>query len=317
MDGMTGLTGLSARPIFDEDWWFDAVCPGAWARHEVRRDGRLFASFAFHIFRKMGFRYVTMPGLTRTLEPTIHPGARKPVSRLQSSTALLKELLESMPRHDRMELCLPPDSELALPFSLLGYRSTATYTFRQEGESRDTLWHGMDQKTRNLITTSRKRLAVTRHYDLDRYVRLSRGSRKSGGRDKTDYAAICRAFEACLLREQTTILAAVDEEGRDVASAILIWDRHELYYWMSARDNGLSGNAANSLLVWEALELASALGRRFDVDGFITPRNGVFLSKFGLQPAIRHYVTNVNPVWSMLQGIRAAFRPGLDQVSYR
>lgn len=317
MDVMTETLGRSARPVFDEDWWFDAVCPGAWTRHEVRRDGRLFASFAFHCFRKMGFRYVAMPGLTRTLEPTINPEARKPVSRLQSATALLKELLEGMPRHDRMEICLPPESALALPFSLLGYRSTATYTFRAAGESRDALWKGMDQKTRNIIATSRKRLSVARHYDLDRYIRLSRGSRKSGGYDTTDYAAIHRAFDACLLRDQTTILSAVDEAGRDVASAILIWDRQELYYWMSARDPGLSGNAANSLLVWEAVDFASALGCRFDADGFITPRNGIFLSKFGLQPAIRSYVTNVNPVWSMLSGIRAALRPERGQVSYR
>jgi hypothetical protein len=306
-----------SRAIFSEDWWFDAVCPGAWARHELRRDGALFASFPFHFYKKLGFRYVAMPSLTRTLEPSVTPGARKPVSRLQSSTALLKELIEGMPRHDRLELCLPPDSELALPFSLLGYRSTATFTFRHEGEPLGAIWKSMDQKTRNIISTARTRLTVDRHHDLDRYVRLSRGGRKSGGGDKTDYEGLRRAFDACLSRDQATILTAVDDRQRDAASVILIWDQHELYYWMSARDRTLSGNAANSLLVWQALEFATSIGCRLDLDGFITPQSGVFLSKFGLTSAVRTYVANVNPLWSALSGLRGILRPAAGEVSYR
>ncbi|HTI02037.1 MAG TPA: GNAT family N-acetyltransferase [Acidisoma sp.] len=317
MDQLTQISTDRSRTIFTEDWWFDAVCPGAWERHELRRDGALFASFSFQFYKKMGFRYVAMPNLTRTLEPMVMPGARKPVSRLQSSTALLKELIAGMPRHDRLEICLPPDSELALPFGLLGYRNTATFTFRHEGEPLDEVWKGMDQKTRNIISTSRKRLSVERHHDLDRYVRLSRGSSKSGGADKTDYDGLRRAFDACLLRDQATILTAVDDQRRDVASVILIWDRQELYYWMSARDRTLSGNAANSLLVWQALEFASAIGCRFDLDGFITPQSGVFLSKFGLKAAVRTYISNVNPLWSTLSGMRGIFRPAPQEVSYR
>ncbi|HEX3983109.1 MAG TPA: GNAT family N-acetyltransferase [Acidisoma sp.] len=314
---MSQICPERSAAIFDQDWWFDAVCPGAWDRHEIRRDGMLFASYSFHYFRKMGFRYVTMPGLTRTLEPYVAPRAGKPVSRMQFSTALLKELLGGMPDHDRFELCLPPESDLALPFSLIGYRNTATYTFRHDGVPLGAVWTGMEQKTRNMITTSRGRLEVESHADLDRYVRLAQGGIKTGGADKTDYAGIRRAFEACQLRDQCTILTAVDEHGRDAASVILIWDHRRLYYWMSARDKALSGNAANSLLVWHALEFATSMGCQFDLDGFITPQSGVFLSKFGLQPAIRHYITNVNPLWSGLAGLREIFRPAPTRVSYR
>lgn len=317
MDQLAQISTDRSRAIFSEDWWFDAICPGAWERHEVRRDGALFASFAFHFYKKMGFRYVAMPSLTRTLEPSIMPGARKPVSRLQSSTALLKELIEGMPRHDRLELCLPPDSALALPFGLLGYRNTVTFTFRHEGEPLDAIWTAMDQKTRNMISTARTRLVVERHHDLDRYIRLSRSGGKSGGTDKTDYDGLRRAFDACLLRDQATILTAVGDQRRDTASVILIWDHQNLYYWMSARDRTLSGNAANSLLVWQALEFATSIGCRLDLDGFITPQSGIFLSKFGLKAAVRTYVANVNPLWSALSGLRGILRPAPREVSYR
>lgn len=303
--------------IFAQDWWFDAICPGAWDRCEVRRDGTLFASFSFHCFRKHGFRYVMMPTLTRTLEPYVAHLGKKTASRVQSSLSILKELLADMPEHDRLEICLPPDSQMALPFSLLGYRDTATYTFRHWGEDVSQIWTGMDQKTRNIISSSRERFSVEQHDDIDRYVRLSRSCRKSHGKDKTDYAATVRAFEACLLREQATILTAVGDAGRDLASVILIWDRCHLYFWMSARDPEHAGNAANSLLVWKALEFAISIGRQFDLDGFITIQNGVFLSKFGLQAETRHYITNVNPLWQGLAGVRGMFQPVSTSVSYR
>lgn len=317
MNYISQISPERSAAIFDQDWWFDAVCPGAWDRHEIRRDGMVFASFSFHHFRKMGFRYITMPGMTRTLAPYLAPGSGKAVSRLQFSVGLLKELMGSMPKHDRFELCLPPDSNLALPFSLLGFRNTATYTFRHDGTPLVAVWKAMDQKTRNMITASRTRLSVDRHADLDRYIRLARDSIKTGGADKTDYAGIRRVFEACRRRDQSTILTAVDEHGRDAASVILVWDQNQLYYWMSARDRALSGNAANSLLIWNALEFATQIGCSLDLDGFITARNGTFLAKFGLEPAIRHYITNVNPLWSGLTGLRRMFSRPSDQIAYR
>lgn len=317
MDQQAQTSKAHPTPIFAQDWWFDAVCPGAWDRHEIWRDGTLFASFSFQCYRKLGFRYVAMPSLSRTLEPFVTPLGAKPVSRLQSSISLLKELISGLPRHDRLETCLPAGSELALPFNLLGYRATANFTFRHEGEPLPEVWRGMDQKTRNVITTSRERLLVDHHHDLDRYTRLSQGSSKTLGADRTDYAGLRRAFDACLQREQTAILTAVDDQKRDVASVILIWDRCHLYYWMTSRDHHHSGNAANSLLVWQALEYAHSIGRQLDLDGFISQRNGVFLSKFGLQPVVRHFITNPNPLWTGLRGLHDIFRPPPELVSYR
>lgn len=318
MDNLAANLSIRNRTsIFDESWWFDAVCPGAWGRREIWRDGVCHASIAFHHFRRYGFRYLAMPSLTRTLEPFLNPDSSKPVGQRQRRVALLKELLAALPGHDRFDICLPPQSELALPFSLLGFRHIAAYTFRHDGRSLEDTRQAMDKNTRQKIAAAQKRIAVDPHEDLDRYIRLSRVRARSSGQDRSDYGAIRRAFDACLSRGRTAILSAVDEAGRDVAATILIWDSEHLYYWLTARDDDLCGHGDNSLLIWEVLRLAEHLGCQLDLDGFITPEHGLFLSRFGLQPEIRHCIGNVNRLWDGLADISGLFKGTDGRIAYR
>jgi len=304
-----------SESLFDEPWWFDAACPGAWDMCEIRRDNRLVASFAFHTFKKLGFRYIDMPGLTRTLEPHLYTNATKRVTVLQNNVSLLSDLLQALPQHDRFEICLPPETELALPFNLLGYRTTSTFSYRSAGKSVQVLWENMEQKTRNVVNAALRQFRVDFHHDFDRYLRLCHKSIKAQRGDKSDYATIQRIFEACAERYQTLIITAVSNDKQDVASAILVWDSTVVYFWQSTRDS-TSGNSANSLLIWKSLEFATIMGRQFDLDGFISPQNGLFLAKFGLEPVVRPYVSNVNPLWNGLYGLKSLFSRGGD-VAYR
>lgn len=308
----------SDRSIFEEHWWFDAACPGAWDICEVHRDNRLVGSMAFTRFRKFGFRHIQMPKLTRTLQPYIDAPGTKAVSRLQNQVSILTELLESLPEFDRFELCLPPETELALPFTLAGFTNTATFTYRCTSEAGNEAWANMEQKTRNTVASARKRFHVEFHSNLDRYFRLSRRSYMASDEvDRTDYEALTRLFDACFQRRQAIILTASDAAQQDVASAILVWDATTLYLWQTVRERENSGNGGISLLIWEASKFASEIGCVFDLDGFITRQSGLFLARFGFQPAVRTYVRNVNPLWNGFYGLKQMFQPVTKEISYR
>ena len=257
-----------------------------------------------------------MPDLTRTLSPKIHAQGGKSVTLLQNTTSLLGELIDSLPSFDRLELCLPPETELSLPFNLCGLRSTTTFTFRNAHQPGQTVWQAMEQKTRNTVNAAGRQFGIQMHHDLDRHEALSRQSTKTRTGDKSDYTSIRRIFEACNLRHQTIIITATNDAQQDVASTILVWDDHVLYYWLSARMAGVS-NGANSLLIWKALEFAAIMGRTFDLDGYITPQNGLFLAKFGLEPAVRQYVTKATPLWSGLFAIKSLLNNQSGEISYR
>jgi hypothetical protein len=311
-------TVKSHKSIFDEYWWFDAACPGSWDVCEVHRDNRLVGSLAFTRFRKVGFRHIQMPNLTRTLQPHIDAPGTKAVSRLQNQASILTDLLDRLPEFDRFELCLPPESELALPFTLAGLSNAATFTYRCEASHDSDPWQAMEQKTRNAVASAKKRFQVEFHHDLDRYFRLSRASfAHLGQTDRTDYEAVRRIFEASILREQATVITATNAAQEDVAAAILVWDAQTLYLWQTVREREGSGNSAISLLIWEACLLSHEMGCQFDLDGFITRQSGLFLAKFGFKPAVRTYVRNVNPLWTGFYGLKQMLKPADKELSYR
>ena len=162
----------------------------------------------------------------------------------------------------------------------------------------------MERKVRYKIKAGSKRVGIEVHNDILRYIRLS--SQFIGKRaftDITDYDAVLRIWEACHARKRASIFSCVDGSGHDLASAILIWDDRHLYYWLSCRDPEVNDSAANSILIWNAIEFSQKAGLIFDMDGYATPDAGVFLSRFGLLPHRRFDISMINSA----ARLRAAF----------
>jgi hypothetical protein len=82
---------------------------------------------------------------------------------------------------------------------------------------------------------------------------------------------------------------------------ILLWDSGALYTWLLARDRVQNHVGVSSILTFEAMKTAHRLGRILDLDGYITPAVGTFLTKFGLQPVVRPYVNGSSRVWQALR----------------
>ena len=307
--------------LFSQAWWFDAACPGEWDTAELKRDNVTLASLSYHKHKKIGFTYLTMPPMGRTLEPIIESRMEKPVTRFQHKSKVLRELIDILPQHDRLELCLSPESDLTLPFVLAGFSNTATFTYRMYPGHNESAWQQMDKKTRYYIKLAMNTYKVEHHSDLDRYERLSRNMRMA--RDTMRYPVLQRIFEACQKRGQATILTICGEiPDRDLASAIVVWDANCLYYWVCSRSVQTAGNGpaihgVNALLIWTAYEMAMEKGLIFDMDGFIARTDGYFKGEFGFAPVQRNYITSGSALWKALYGLKSAFSPDIGFVDYR
>lgn len=307
----------STVPLFQEDWWLDAATSGRWSRAEVARDGIVIASLPFTLRRHGGLRYVGLPPYTRTVAPQLRAFPGKPVTQLGRTIKIVGELMARLPVYDRLELTLDPDTHLTFPFVSLGYLVTHHFTFvARAGASEDVLWHGLEQKTRNLVATAATRFALSVDGDLDRFLRLSRADHGVGARNRHDFAAIARLFEACAKRQQCAVLSAGDEHG-DVAAAVVVWDRAKAYYWVSARDHRRAGAGGASLLFWQGVRLALSRGLAFDADSFANIESALFLSRFGLTPVVRPIVSRGSRAWRIAFLIRTALRPSRGDLFYR
>jgi hypothetical protein len=306
----------STRTIFDEDWWLDASVPGAWDRARVEWDGEPVGDMAFHLKRRWGLTYIAMPHLTRTMSPRLYPPPAKAATREMLNQTIVSELVKKLPRHDRFERSIEPGCPSVQGFVHANLAVTHMYTFRSlPGDQPETMLRRMHQESRRAINKSQRECTVERSMDLDRFIRLHRQS--YGKETLVDYRVLERIFGAAGARGQTEILVGSRSGSGDAAAMILIWDSRVLYTWLLARDRVQNHVGISSLLTFEAMKTAHALGRVMDLDGYVAPAVGVFLTKFGLPPVVRPYVNGSSRIWQILRCATGVVRPARKDRHYR
>lgn len=310
---------LQGATLFHEYWWLNAASKGTWDCATVERDGTIVAWLPFVARTRFGLRFITMPPYTRTLGPLWPTLPVKSARQLSAQVELLQALLNEIPRYDRFELTLPPDSDLVLPFVACSYTVHHTFTHVWDGTPpASQLLQDMQDHTRRKIRSAGSKLFVQRHTDVDRFIRMSVRQRGEAGSSNIHrFDVVSAIFQACLHRKQTIVLSAVDGDGNDVAISVLVWGRGTLYYWLTARDPDRAGPAANSFLLWEALRFADELGVTFDADGVYSPHSVVFYSRFGLTPKVRPVVSHSSTWWRLAFMAKATLLPNSVDLYYR
>ena len=298
-----------ARSIFQETWWLEAAAGAALEQAEVQWDGQLVAALPFVRSRKLGFTLLEMPPYTRTLGPILTLPESTPAQRMRNMQDIARDLLAAMPRHDRCQMTLGPDDPTAFHLALAGCSLGQQFTFRMPAMwDEDRHWSELDQKTRNLIRTAARDLEVRRDSSFEALLELS--ERERGEEDRNDRATLRRIAAAAAARAQQATLTAHLERGALVAAATIVWDSQTMYFWQSVRDSRVPHSGANSLLVWEAMRLALEKRLIFDVDGYHSLSAARFVSRFGMQTAVRTSVQHLSRRGRMVQTAGRLFGRG-------
>ncbi len=288
--------------IFQEAWWIEAAAGAALERAEVRWGGQVVASLPFIRERRFGFVLLEMPPYTRTLGPILQLPASKPARRLRNMHDAIRDLIAALPKHDRYQAMLGPDNEAAFSLALAGCSLGQNFTFRMPARwDVDRHWTEMDQKTRNLIRTAGKELEIRRDRGFEEVLELS--ERERGPKDRSDFSTLRRLAEAASVRGQIATLTAHGKGGGAAAAAAVIWDEQVMYFWQSIRDSSVPRSGANSLLVWEAMQMAREKGLIFDIDGYHSLPAARFVSRFGMQPKVRTSVMHLSRRGRMVQAM--------------
>lgn len=295
-----------SQTIFDQDWWLDAACPGAWDRVRVHWDGREVGAMAFHVQRKGVFTYVTMPPLTRSMSPLLDPPASGGASHFIQQQAIVCELFEKLPKHDRFERTLEIGCPSVQGFTHAGLAVTHVFTLRSTpGDDVSGLLRRARPKTRRMVQRAQRACEVECNVDIDRFIALHRIFHAS--RNYIDHEVLRRIFEAAASRGQAEIVF-VREDGVDAAALILVRDSQATYCWMAARNPHVGDGSANRLAFVEALRSARMHGTVLDVDGYSRPEVGVMLMKLGFQPVHRPCVNGSSLRWLCYWTVRTLAR---------
>ena len=296
------------KSIFHEDWWLDAVAPGAWREATCLRGGRVAGYLRYVDYAASGMHACLMPQITRILGPVVLPQAGKTESRVRFNHSVVNELIEQISGHEHVEMTLDTGFGDLTPFLEQGCQVGVLQTFLLDcAHPTEALWSGMRDKTRNVVRRARERLIVKDIDDADLFTSFYRANLE-GEKSYFDIGLVKPVFQAAYARQQGKIIAAIDSAGMVHAKVFFVWDDKFVYYFLSTRDKKVADIGAVSLLLWAGIELAQKRRLTFDFDGITNDARFQFMAGFGGEIASRFNVTRTTALYEAQNRLRNVAR---------
>lgn len=274
---------IHAYTIFQQPWWLDVVAPSAWDAVEIKKGNEVVARLPYVIRRRLGMTFLTMASLTKLLGPWLRPSDAKPARQLEQQKELLTQLIDQLPDYDLFSQNFHYSVTNWLPFYWHDFRQTTRYTYVLDSQDDiDCVWAQFDGRARTAIRKAEKHVSVRTDLGIERFLDLNALTFQRQGR-QLPYTRefVCGLDAACAEHQARRIYFAEDADGRCHAAVYIVWDDRSVYYLMGGTDPAFRNSDATSLLLWHAIQFATATGKRFDFEGSMVEPLERFFRGFG------------------------------------
>jgi hypothetical protein len=260
--------------LFCSSVWLDAVAPGRWRSHAIEENGRVVAAWPTVVrSTRFGEVHVGAP-LTPFLGPLFPPG--EGARRRSREIAFVESLLERIGPFAHLEARCNPAFDYWTPLRWHGFRQTTNYTWRlPDLADLDAVFSGFRENIRGHIRAAEKNGMTVGEGTLDEFLEVHRR------RFANDPDGIER-IDPAVGPGRRTILVARDADGRSRAGGYFVHDERFTTYLLAATDAEARGAA--SLVLWDAIQRASARGNEFDFEGSMLRHVESFVRSFGGVP---------------------------------
>jgi len=270
-----------AIPIFSTADWLDAVCgKDNWDVIFVEKDHKIVATMPYVKKKRMNLSMIFMPILTQTMGPYIkYPKNQKYERKLSYEKELMTLLINQLPTVDFFFQNFHYTITNWLPFKWKGFEESTQYTYiLSDLSDLESVWKNFRSNIKTDIKKAKKVITVEENFDIEEFYKINQ---MTFGRQnlKIPYSLefLQNIDTYCCNRSCRKILMAYDSEKNIHAVIYVIWDNNTMYYLMSGGNPQYRNSGANSLLVWEAIQLASKMKLVFDFEGStIEPIERVF-----------------------------------------
>jgi lipid II:glycine glycyltransferase (peptidoglycan interpeptide bridge formation enzyme) len=260
--------------LFCSSVWLDAVAPGRWRSHAIEENGRVVAAWPTVVrTTRFGEVHVGAP-LTPFLGPLFPPG--EGARRRSREIAFVESLLERIGPFAHLEARCNPAFDYWTPLRWHGFRQTTNYTWRlPDLADLDAVFSGFRENIRGHIRAAEKNGMTVGEGTLDEFLEVHRR------RFANDPEGIER-IDSAVGPSRRTILLARDANGHARAGGYFVHDERFTTYLLAATDAEARGAA--SLVLWDAIQRASARGNEFDFEGSMLRHVESFVRSFGGVP---------------------------------
>jgi hypothetical protein len=257
--------------LFERRWWLDAVAPGQW-REIVQETDNGQVRLPYVLRRWNGFTGIVMPRLTPQLGPFLPHTTGKYSTRLKRELELFGACLQQLPRTDFINYWFSPTLTSAYPITWAGLFQSTGYTYRLDlTVGTERLWTDMSSDTRKIVRAQRQ-IRVDDDLDIESFIELSERM-FSWKKMPNPYPpeVVRRIDRECAARGIRKMFCARNAQGELMGALYLVWDGVRAYHLMSARAPEFYRVNVPRLLLWKAIEFATARVPSFDFVGSCVP----------------------------------------------
>ncbi|MBF4434706.1 GNAT family N-acetyltransferase [Vibrio anguillarum] len=272
-------------PIFSQAWWLDTVAGESWDVCIVEKGNKIQASMPYVVKKKYGLTLLTQPSLTQNLGPWIRPAHGKYSKQLSREKDLMEALIEQLPQHHYFNQNWHYSNTNWLPFYWKGFEQSTRYTYVISSlDDINSIWEETQDNIRREIRKAENRFGLVVNSDLpiSDFFELNQltFSRQGLSMPYSEHF-VENIVNQAKKRKQCRWFIAQDNEGRNHAGVLLVWDSESAYYLMGGGDPDLRNSGATSLCMWEAIKFASTVTKRFDFEGSMIEPVERFFRAFG------------------------------------
>jgi len=274
-------------PIFSRDWWMDAVCgEDNWNVILVEDNGQIIASMPYYIKKKYGLRFITQPPLTQTNGLWIkYPDDQRSSKRHFYEKEIMNKIIDKL---ENLNVDLYSQNfhysfTNWQPFYWRGFQQTTRYTFVIEDlSSLDTIFSQFSKVVRKNIRKTAKQANIYNSDNIEKFYTLNEQVFKRQGL-KVPYSLdfLKRLDRACSQNKARQMFFGEDKERNIHSIVYIVWDETSAYLLMSGIDPKYRDSDFKTLLVWEAIQFASKVTKRFDFEGSMIENVADYFTKFG------------------------------------
>ena len=273
--------------IFSEPWWLDAVAgEDNWNVMLYKKGGTIQSAMPYAYTRKSDWITIKQPLLTqRNGAVFIYPKNQKYTSKLSFEKKALKFYIEEIEKLKISSFSQAFSYNFTnwLPFYWNGYNQITRYSYVIEDTSdKEKVYQQIDSSTKNLIRKAEKTIKVYEDLDLKQFYKINSMTFERKNIDiPYSFELLARIDMACKTRNCSKILYAKDKNENIHAAIYLVWDSESIYYILGGINPDFKTSNSTSLLIKEAIFLASDLGLKFDFEGSMNEDIERFFSTFG------------------------------------
>jgi len=272
-------------PIFNQDWWLDAVCgQDNWNVVLVEKGGSIVGALPYCIDKKLWFNRIQMPLLTQTLGPYInYPVNQKYYKRLSWEKEVYSDLIKQLPNYDFFQQSFSPQVTNWLPFYWHGFKQTTRYTYRIKKITEEQLENEYEtdirrrrKKAANLGVTVEELHSVDDFFCLNKKTFNRKNMQIPYSKDIVE-----RIYDACMAHDAVKMFAAKLPDGTVIAANFLVYDYNTVYYLMGGIDPDTKDMGGMDIVQHSSILFALQSDKVFDFEGSMVESIEKYFRSFG------------------------------------